>query len=78
MTRRAMTPERAEAMRVAVARAVLDYLRRAAMNIPARVIAAGLATLVADVIVTHVPARHRAETFERVRSILSAAEGRKR
>lgn len=75
MTRRAMTAERAELLRKATAEATLDFLRVAGVNVPAHLLALGLAEALREML-GHVHARHRADTAARCAAILSAAERR--
>lgn len=77
MTRRTISPERADALRAATADATLEYLRRAGGGISAQIIVAGLMTAVVEIIGRDVKPRNRADVIARCRAALDAVELRR-
>lgn len=71
--RRAISAERAEALRLATKQSVLDHLKVAGVNVPSSILAQGLATALAEML-GHVAVKHRAEVAARCRAALDAAE----
>lgn len=76
MAKRTLTPERAEALRVATAQATPEFLRRAGATVPAQIIVDGLMAVVGEIVARDVKPRNRAATLERCRAALDMAERR--
>ncbi|KRR11541.1 hypothetical protein [Bradyrhizobium valentinum] len=74
MTKRALTPEHAERLRLATARSVLDHLRVAGVNVPANILAAGLMAVVVRIVRENISAKHQSAVIARCRASLDAAE----
>lgn len=73
MTRRPITPDRAERLRIATAQSVLEHLKAAGGGVPANILAQGLAVALVEML-GHVNVKHRAEVTARCRAALEAAE----
>gem|GEM_PF-3837575 len=76
MTRRAMTPERAAALRAATTESVMDHLRVAGVNVPANILAQGLAVALAEMI-QNVKPRNRPDVIAKARAALDMVETRR-
>lgn len=72
--RRTISPERAEALRVATSQSVLDHLRIAGVNVPASCLALGLAAALAQMLGKHVNVRHRGEILARCRMMMAGSK----
>ena len=62
--RRASTADHAARLRLATARATMDYLRRAAVNVPAQVVVDGLMAVVGEIVARDVKPGNRAAVLD--------------